>query len=283
MQNSIYFIVAQPRGASTLLQQLLISNLNIGYISNFLAKYYDSHIEGLKKEKAILDINFKSNFKSQYGNTEGLNEPHEWGWFWKDKLNLKDSEHYSNNIKIDELEESLNDIITYKKTPILIDNVYAMSNLLELKNKIPNIKIINLTRDLYYISNSIINARISRYNNIQAFYGHPPKNTEEILKINNPIEQVVHQVKSIQNEIDETMSVFDDKDILNIDYEDIYNDSYSVVNKFHNFVNDDGIKLNYKEKHLPKLTYRNDPNLINPLYKDDLDFYYNKYFGTKND
>lgn len=82
MEKPVYFIVAQPRGASALFQQLIISNLEVGYISNFLAKYHDNHKIGLTLEKEILDKNFKSTFLSQYGNTEGSNEPHEWGWFW---------------------------------------------------------------------------------------------------------------------------------------------------------------------------------------------------------
>ncbi|MGB5793402.1 hypothetical protein [Poseidonibacter sp.] len=283
MKKPIYFIVAQPRGASTLLQQLLISNLHVGYISNYLATYYDSHNKGLILEKDILDTNYKSNFLSMYGNTEGDNEPHEWGWFWKEQLGLKNQEHYADNITYDKLQSSLNDILSFKELPLLIDNVYAMANLIKLKNKFRNIKVINLTRDLYFICNSIINARMSRYNNIEAFYGHPPKNIEEVLKIKNPIEQIVFQVKSIQNEINLIEENFNKNDILNIDYEDIYNDSFSVVNNFYKFVQQDNIELRFKEKHLPKLQYRNNSSLINIKYKDELDFYYNKYFGNKDD
>ncbi len=34
------------------------------------------------------------------------------------------------------------------------------------------------------------------------FMDIPPENIDDILKIQNPIEQIVYQVKSIQNEID---------------------------------------------------------------------------------
>jgi len=283
MQKPVYFIVAQPRGASALFQQLIISNLHIGYVSNFLAKYYDSHLEGLELEKDVLDKNFKSNFLSKYGNTDGINEPHEWGWFWKDKLNLVGDEHYSDDINYRELKTNLKEITEYKKLPLIVDNIYAMSNLVKLKNNIPNIKMINLTRDLYFICNSIINARLSRYDDINQFYGHPPKNIDEILKIKNPIEQIVFQVKSIQNEIDAMLDSFSVEDIISVDYEDIYGDSFDVVNKFHTFVKNDSIDLVYKEKHLPKLSYRNDKNLIKEQYKDELDFYYKKYFGNLDD
>jgi len=280
MEKPIYFIIAQPRGASTLLQQLLISNLEVGYVSNFLAKYYDSHLEGLELEKDILDKKFKSNFLSKYGNTEGINEPHEWGWFWKDKLNLTDNEHYSDNVDYTSLQTSLKEIINYKKLPLIIDNIYAMANVVKLKSHIPNIRVINLTRDLYFICNSIINARIRRYDDINKFYGHPPANIDEILKIKHPIEQIVFQVKSIQIEIDEIIKSFNQEEVLNIDYEYIYNNSFSVVEKFHNFVNKDNIELVYKAKHLPKLSYRNEISLIQDKYKNDLDFYYKKYFGN---
>jgi len=279
----IYFIIAQPRGASSLLQQLLSSNLNIGYISNFLAKFYKSPIFGLELEKDVVDKNYKSSFLSSYGNTSGLNEPHEWGWFFKEHLDLEGAKHYTDKEEFNGLKSNLLAVTNIKKSPLLIDNIYAMSNILKFKKDFKNIKIINMTRDLYFISNSIINARISRYSDINEFYGHRPRNIEEILKIQNPIEQIVYQVKSIQNEIDEILENFDNKDIINIDYEDIYKDSFGVVEKFRKFVQKDNINLEYKEKHLPELIYRNDESLIKAEYKDELDLYYKKYFGNVDD
>ena len=91
----------------------------------------------------------------------------------------------------------------------MIDNVFAMANILLLKQHIKNIKIIYTKRNLYYICNSIINARVKRYNDINIFYGHRPKNIDEILQIKNPIEQIVFQVKSIQDEIDNILNSFD--------------------------------------------------------------------------
>lgn len=279
----IYFIVAPPRGASSLLQQILISNLDVGYISNYLAKFYKSPVFGLELEKDILDKGYKSSFLSTYGNTTGINEPHEWGWFWKDMLSLDGDGYYSDLNDFTHLKHNLLAITNTKKKPLIIDNVYAMANLVKLKKNLNNIKIINLTRDLYFVCNSIINARLSRYNNINCFYGHPPENISEILKIKNPIEQIVCQVKSIQNETDFIMDNFDNKDVLNIDYEDIYTDSHSVVEKFNDFVLQDGITLQFKERHLPDLEYRNDKSLIKSEYKDELDFYYKKYFGNIDD
>ncbi len=273
----IYFIIAQPRGASTLLQQLLTSNLELGYISNLLAKFYKAPLFGIELEKNFIEKNYKSNFLSKYGNTFGINEPHEWGWFWKEMLSLQGEEHYSKLNDFTKLKQNLLSITNTKKLPLIIDNVFALSNLIKIQKNLKNIKIINMTRDLYFVCNSIINARLSKNNDINVFYGHPPKNINEVLKIKHPIEQIVFQVKSIQNEIDDIVQSFNNN-TLNIDYEEIYNNSFAVVNKFHSFVKEDNIHLNFKEKHLPILSYRNDTKLINNQYKDDLDFYYNKYF-----
>ena len=275
----LYFIISQPRGASSLLQQLLLSNLEIGYINNFLAKFYKCPIFGLELEKGIIDKNYKSNFISNYGNTEGINEPHEWGWFWKNQLKLEKEEYISPLTDFTILKRNLLAITNTRKLPLIIDNAFAISNLLKIKKQFKNIKIINLTRDLYFVSNSFINASLKRYGDINVLYGNSPLNT----KIDNPIEQIVYRVKSIQNEIDDVVKYFEDQDVLHIDYEEIYNNSFDVVQKFHSFVQLDNINLSYKEKHLPFLTYRNDKKLINDKYKDDLDVYYKKYFGINND
>lgn len=279
----IYFIIAQPRGVSTLFQQLITSNLEVGYINNFLAKFYKAPLFGIELEKNTINREYKSNYSSNYGNTNGINEPHEWGWFWKDILNLENNEHYSNIIDFSQLKNHLLSITNSKKLPLILDNVYAMANILKFKNSFKNIRIISLTRDLYFICNSIINARLSRYDNINTFYGHPPKNINDLLKVQNPIEQIVLQVKSIDDEIKNITSNFQQKDTFYIDYEDIYNDTYGVIEKFHTFVKKDNFDLKFKEKHLPKLSYRNDKKLINPKYKQDLDFYYAKHIGVIND
>lgn len=278
----IYFIVAQPRGASTLLQQLLTSNLELGYISNLLAKFYKAPLFGMELEKDLLDKKYKSDFLSKYGNTFGINEPHEWGWFWKEMLDLKGEEHYSNITDFTKLQKNLYSITNTKKLPLIIDNVFALSNLVKIQKDLKNIRVINMTRNLYFVCNSIINARLSKNNDINTFYGHPPKNIKEVLSIKNPIEQIVFQVKSIQNEIDAIITNFN-KHTLHIDYEEIYNDSFAVVNKFHDFVKKDSIYLKSKEKHLPSLSYRNNTSLIKEEYKEELDLYYNKYFGEDND
>lgn len=275
----IYFIIAQPRGVSTLFQQLITSNLEIAYINNFLAKFYKAPLFGIELEKDIIDKQYKSTYISNYGNTNGIDEPHEWGWFWKNILNLENNEHYSKIDDFSQLKNHLLSITNSKKLPLLLDNVYAMANILRFKELFQNIKIISLTRNLYFICNSIINARLSRYNDINVFYGHPPKNIRELLNIKNPIEQIVLQVKSIDNEIKNITNAFQQKDILEIDYEDIYNETYGVVENFHNFVKKDKFDLKFKKKHLPELSYRNNRKLINPKYKKDLDFYYDKHMG----
>lgn len=275
----IYFILAQPRGASTLFQQIITSNMHVGYISNFLAKFYKAPTFGLELEKDIIDPNFQSNFVSNYGNSQGLSEPHEWGWFWQDQLNLKGDEHYTKLESFPHLKQNLLSITNYKQQPLLIDNVYALSNLLKFKSEFNNIKLVVLTRDLYFICSSIINARLKRYDNINTFYGHKPHNYNELLEIKNPIEQIVLQVKTIQEEINAISNSFKNEDILTIDYETIFANTYDVVEEFHQFVQKSAITLPMKEKHLPKLNYRNNPKLINQEFKEELDFYFNKHIG----
>ena len=69
------FIVALPRGASTFLQQLLISSTNIGYISNMIALFWEKPELGAMLQKKFRKNGFISSFKSQFGNTEGFLSP----------------------------------------------------------------------------------------------------------------------------------------------------------------------------------------------------------------
>ena len=70
-EGPVLAIVAPPRGASTLLQQILLSRFDIGYVSNIAARFWRVPLIGLRLHRETADPGYTSHFRSEYGLTEG--------------------------------------------------------------------------------------------------------------------------------------------------------------------------------------------------------------------
>lgn len=277
------FIIGLPRCASTFFIQILGSVSKIGYINNRLAKFWNAPITGTMIDTMLGQEGFVSSFKSEFGNTQGDYEPHEWGWFWKKELGLKNDDHYmTNEINSGRLDALMNTISFIKGGPVIYDNVYAMLNLDKLKTVTPGIFPVNLKRDLFFIANSIVNARENRYGDIQKYYGYPTRDMEQILDIENPIEQVVAQVHAMHNDVKKILAVFNPKQVYSIEYENLIRSPIDEIYRFKTFVKDVmkfDLKIDEnKIEQLPELKTRNYNGMVNPKYKKELEHYFAKWF-----
>ena len=192
--KDICFIIALPRGGSTFLQQILISRANFAYISNLAAKFWKNPSLGIWLQNQLNIENYLSNFVSKFGTTFGPLEPHEFGWFWKEKLNINDHERIIDPVSWNDIYNNLNKIISISNTSLILDSPYVSSNFIKFSNNFKNAKFIILERDIWSVCNSICNARLLKYGNLHSFYGSKPSNFSTIKKIKNPVEQVVKQV-----------------------------------------------------------------------------------------
>lgn len=83
-------VVGVPRSGTTLLTQLIASELNVGYINNLAAAFWLAPVYGIRLAKKLLPKNYESNFRSEFGRTDNILEPHEFGRFWNHLLGHDD-------------------------------------------------------------------------------------------------------------------------------------------------------------------------------------------------
>ena len=84
-------VVGAPRSGTTLLYQVIASGLEIGYVNNLVAAFWLAPVTGVRLSRKLgLDAASGSSFDSSFGRTEGLGEPHEWGYFWNHHLRYPD-------------------------------------------------------------------------------------------------------------------------------------------------------------------------------------------------
>ncbi len=80
------FVVGVPRTGTTLLLQVLCCALDVGYINHLSASFWRAPVLGIRLSRKLLGETRPSSFTSQFGRTEGIGEPHEFGYFWAERL-----------------------------------------------------------------------------------------------------------------------------------------------------------------------------------------------------
>jgi len=75
-------VIGPPRAGTTLATQLLAAHLDLGCINNLVAAFWAAPVHGIRLAKKLLPIPAPSTYRSRYGRTERIGEPHEFGYFW---------------------------------------------------------------------------------------------------------------------------------------------------------------------------------------------------------
>jgi len=83
-------IVGAPRSGTTLVTQLVASCLNVGYINNLIAAFWRAPCTGIRLSRKLMPAGLRSTFHSEFGRTEGIHEPHEFGYFWASMLGYRE-------------------------------------------------------------------------------------------------------------------------------------------------------------------------------------------------
>lgn len=84
-------VLGVPRTGTTLAIQVLATAFDLGYVDNLAAMFWSAPVFGVLASKRLLGgERLPASFRSTFGRTEGIAEPHEFGRFWKNALNYCD-------------------------------------------------------------------------------------------------------------------------------------------------------------------------------------------------
>ncbi|MEQ9489826.1 MAG: sulfotransferase [Alphaproteobacteria bacterium] len=276
------FTISQPRTASTLFVQLLLARFRIGYCSNLMSRFWDVPVFG-----AILqqDLQLKipmSSFKTEL-QPEGPLEPNEWGFFWRRWLKLEGQSHYCDNpaeVDIAGLRRVLATIENVFDAPLVFDSPFTHCNIEILLGALPQSVFVWTHRELFYVCNSILNARLKRHGTIEGFFGNRPRVIDRILSLDDPVEQVVEQVYETQQEIEVVFQRLPEDRRLRLDYPEMLADPTASMDRVAALVAGNGTTLQPTGGSLPvSLPVRLGGAIVNPDFRDRLVDCFEKKFG----
>ena len=234
------FIYGVPRSGTTLLSQILIYCLDVGYINNLIARFYKAPFLGaiLSEE---LKIPKEISFKSSFGRTPLISDPHEFGYFWSEMLGLKHNNTHNISVsdfaisrsKLEKMKKELLSLNYVIKKPYIFKNILTGLFIKEISSILKKSVFIYIERDPFNNAVSLLLARERLYQNKNKWFSLKPKEWKE-LKDKSPEEQVAGQVFYLRKEFEDKMKNMEN--VIKLKYESLCKSPTEEVEKVLSFV-----------------------------------------------
>lgn len=244
-QHPFVFVFGLPRSGTTLTAQILAYGLNTGYINNLAARFWLAPLTGLKLSAIALPPQPEKKFESNYANTSGLADLHEFGYFWRHWLKLEGATDFrESNLKQKDIDwaglsTTLAEINSFFNRPVVMKNIFGAYFLDSLSERLPKVLWVCVERDPVDVAISILSARQKFYGDTSMWWSTFPTDYEKYIGL-SPIEQIAGQVVSLNNYYQKICltSKFSEN-IIRVKYDDMT----SAPREFLKAVNDRAYKL----------------------------------------
>jgi hypothetical protein len=235
------FIVGVPRSGTTVLFQAMARHVDITYINNFVARYWMAPLAGLMRYQRSHGQGPKTiPLRSSFGVADGVHSPHEFAWFWQFHCGFFETDDLI-EMELDmfdwsSIRREIEGIAGWGRRPVVFKSLnYVVYNVKRFARELANSKFIYIRRDLRYVIQSIMENRIARYGTEDQWWTIRPRDIGQWRSV-PPLDQVVHQALDIRNALE--LSIYDlpAERRLVVDYEDLVEDTPSVVKAVANFL-----------------------------------------------
>ncbi len=237
-QGSVH-VIGAPRSGTTLLTQLMLSHLEVGYINNLTAAFYKSPVYGIRLSRQLLGEDYTSKLDSEYGRTKFIQEPHEFSYFWKLYLDYPDflQRTYDKNHRIDwkALKKTLYQMTLAYERPIVYKSFQYGFHAQEAVEKMPKTLFVHIERDLYQNAFSILKLRRAQFNNEEEWASIKPVQFD-LLKNEDKYKQVIGQVLFLNFEYKKQLALVPEKNKFFINYSDLCKDPAQVIKQLHEII-----------------------------------------------
>ena len=215
------FIIGAPRTGSTLLYQLLIQNFNFSYFNNLQSFFYGSPALIAKlTQKFEVKKSFKQMSQSNYGYIPGAYSPSESGaifryWFGDNDFSAHISEPMSEFVR-----KTIVYLSSTFSAPFIAKNLNNALRLGTILTVFPETIFLWIKRDPLYASQSLIKMRRKLYGSDDVWASIKPPSYAKIINY-PPFEQVVRQIKDIDDYISHHLGKKETPKLIIIKYEEL--------------------------------------------------------------
>lgn len=222
----ICFLVGAPRSGTTLIAQYLAASGCFGYISNFVARFWENPLLGREIEQVVLEPLTcpQADFSSTFGVTAGPKGCHEFGYFWERwfafnrRATHKLTEEELATVDADGLRKEVYRLASTFDRPLFFKNLTCSFQTAFLAMLFPQAVFVVCQREPRYQSQSILAARQELLGNSKAWWSLRPRQFET-LRATDPFRQVAGQIRYTLDVIDEGLTTIAPQQVVRVRYD----------------------------------------------------------------
>jgi LPS sulfotransferase NodH len=234
------FVFGLPRSGTTLITQLIAYNLDVGYINNFMARFYKAPIHGIRLSRLIYSENKHTTFKSDYARTSEVTDIHEFGYFWRYWLKKGSFEGVTRSSEIEKdidwigLRKVLANIQNEFKKPMVFKNIFGSYHLQKLNEILGKVIFIYIKRDVLDSAVSILDARRKYYSDPNTWWSYMPVEYEHIRDLDY-WNQIAGQVYFLRRYYNSEIGKNNLENVIHVQYEDLTYNPRKTIQKICEF------------------------------------------------
>ena len=227
-------IIGVPRSGTTLLYQLIASHLPLGYVNNLIAVFWRAPLYGIRLSKKLLPSELDSTLRSDFGRTRGIQEPHEFGYFWSDLLGYQDRRQqppeFERSIDWERVARVIKNITAEFEAPTVFKCFYSGWHLAKFQQVLPKSCFVLVKRDPVQNAISLLQMRRKFLGSVEEWASLKPREFET-LRREPDWRQVAGQVFFLERSFREQVSSVAGRNVLEVEYAALCADPSAVLNE----------------------------------------------------
>lgn len=224
-------VIGAPRTGTTLLTQLVAAHLEVGYVNQLTAAFWQAPLYGLRLSHHLLGEERSTNFVSRFGRTDAIHEPHEFGYFWRRLLGystMTEGEVSDTNIDWAYVSKVLRNMTSEVGAPMVFKSFLLGWHLRAALAAMPETCFAWVRRDTVATAMSILRFREEFAGDRDRWVSLRPRSFDQLVLLPRA-EQVVGQVRAVERSIEHQIEAVSSSNVAIIDYEDLCDDPPAVL------------------------------------------------------
>lgn len=215
-------VIGVPRSGTTLMMQLLAAHTDIGYINNLIAAFWRAPVYGIRLSAQVVPRNISSSYKSEFGRTKGIHEPHEFGYFWSELLNYQEMREPEGgkDINWERVRLVFTNMTLAYGGPIAFKSFLLAWHIPQMQLTLPKTCWLHIRRDPIQNGLSLLRFRRQFLGSVEKWGSLKPREYEWLA--NRPYwEQVAGQVYFLEKRYREQLELVPKENVLSFTYEEL--------------------------------------------------------------
>lgn len=260
-------VVGVPRSGTTLLYQVVAAGLEIGYVNNLVAAFWRAPVLGLRLSRKLGLDRFESTFGSRFGRTEGVGEPHEFGYFWNYHLRYPGlyalPAGHEDEIDWARLRTVIVNMAHWNRGPLAFKPMLLVWHLVRMAREMPRSCFVWIRRDPHATALSLLEMRRSLFGSLNAWASLRPHGADWLAG-EPPWRQVAGQVVALERTLRSAADALGPETVLELEYEELCADPRGALERVRSLLSAKGFEPALRE--LPVTSF--EPRRRDPLEEE---------------